>query len=95
MHSLEDGTVVVVDDGIATGGTMRAAVEIVRAHGAGLVVVAVPVAPREVVDGLRAIADAVFVLDTPEPFAAIGQWYHEFAQTSDKEVAQLLDAARM
>jgi putative phosphoribosyl transferase len=74
---------------------MRAAVEIVRAHGASLVVVAVPVAPRDVVDGLRAVADAVFVLETPEPFAAIGQWYYQFAQTTDEEVAELLDAARM
>jgi putative phosphoribosyl transferase len=94
MQPLEDATVVIVDDGIATGGTLRAAVEVVRAHGPSLVVVAAPVAPSEVVDSLRAVADAVFVLATPKPFVAIGPWYEQFAQTSDEEVAELLDAAR-
>jgi predicted phosphoribosyltransferase len=79
-----------VEQRTAIGGTARAAVEIVRAHGARRVVLAVPVAPPEAIAAMRAVADDVFAVRTPSPFIAIGGWYHEFTQTSDDEVAQLL-----
>jgi len=86
-------TVVVVDDGIATGGTARAAVQIARARGARRVVLAVPVAPPDVVRSLATVADEVVCPETPAPFTAVGQWYADFAPVSDDEVVQLLDRA--
>ena len=86
-------TVVVVDDGLATGSTARAAVEVARAHGARRVVLAVPVAPADTVRALGAVADEVVCLETPAGFSAVGQWYEDFTQTSDAEVERLLDAA--
>jgi putative phosphoribosyl transferase len=93
MVPLAGRTVIVVDDGIATGGTARAALEVARAHGAHRVVLAVPVAARESVVELSAVADDVVALETPWPFYAVGQWYVEFSQTSDDEVVRLLDDA--
>jgi putative phosphoribosyl transferase len=84
----------VVDDGIATGGTATAAVRWAKAQGASQVILAVPVAPAEGVRNLSAEADEVVCLETPEPFYAVGQWYQEFPQTSDEEVVQLLEEAR-
>jgi putative phosphoribosyl transferase len=86
-------TVVVVDDGIATGGTARAAVEVARAHGARRVVLAVPVAPADTVAALRQVADEVICLESPAGFTAVGQWYEDFTQTSDNEVVRLLEEA--
>jgi putative phosphoribosyl transferase len=86
-------TVVIVDDGLATGGTARAAVRIAHARGAERVVLAVPVAPPETVAALRADADDVVAVETPEPFFAIGGWYVDFSPTSDTEVVELLTAA--
>ncbi|MGP7999068.1 MAG: phosphoribosyltransferase family protein [Streptosporangiaceae bacterium] len=86
-------TAIVVDDGIATGLTARAACQVARAHGAARVIVAVPVAPRSTVAALAQVADQVVCLESPEPFYAIGQWYQDFAQTSDAEVVRLLRAA--
>jgi putative phosphoribosyl transferase len=86
-------TAIVVDDGIATGSTARAACQVARAHGAGRVILAVPVAPRGTVAALSQVADRVVCLESPEPFYAIGQWYQDFAQTSDAEVVRLLRAA--
>ncbi len=83
-------TVVIVDDGIATGGTVRVAVQVARAMNADRVVVAVPVAPPETVARLRTEADQVFCLLMPAQFIAVGQWYEHFDQTSDQEVATLL-----
>ncbi|HMF83265.1 MAG TPA: phosphoribosyltransferase [Acidimicrobiia bacterium] len=91
---LTDRTVVIVDDGLATGGTARAAVRVARARGAERVVLAVPVAPPETVAALRADADDVVAVETPEPFFAIGGWYADFSPTSDTEVVELLSAAR-
>ncbi|MFM8303241.1 MAG: phosphoribosyltransferase family protein, partial [Actinomycetota bacterium] len=85
-------TVILVDDGIATGGTARAAIEVARAHGASRVVLAVPVAPPETVTAMAAIADDVVCLETPAAFSAVGQWYQDFTQTPDAEVVRLLDA---
>jgi putative phosphoribosyl transferase len=90
---LDGRTVIVVDDGIATGGTARAALEVVRAHGARTVVLAVPVAPPEALADLRALADVVVCLESPAAFNAVGQWYDDFTQTSDGEVVRLLDEA--
>ena len=86
-------TVVVVDDGIATGFTVRAAVAVLRQRTPRRVIVAAPVAPPSTVDALRDVADEVVCLATPEHFAAIGQWYADFRQTSDAEVRELLEAA--
>ena len=89
-RSLRNRTVVLVDDGLATGSTARAAIEVVRAQGAKRVVLAVPVAPKDTVRELRQIADAVVCVASPEPFRAIGQWYRDFRPTTDDEVVRLL-----
>jgi len=89
---LEGRTVVLVDDGIATGFTVRAAVEVARRRGAGRVVVAVPVASPRVVEDLRSLADEVIVLEAQEAFMAVGQFYWDFPQTSDEEVTRLLSS---
>jgi predicted phosphoribosyltransferase len=83
-------TAVVVDDGVATGGTAVAAVRWARSRGPKRVVLAVPVAPAEAAAMLRKEADEVRVLTTPEPFYAVGQWYDSFPQVSDEEVVELL-----
>jgi putative phosphoribosyl transferase len=87
-------TAVIVDDGIATGSTARAACQVARALGAATVVLAVPVAPPSADRTLRGDADEVICLEMPERFQAIGEWYEDFAQTSDEEVVALLRAAR-
>jgi putative phosphoribosyl transferase len=83
-------TVIVVDDGIATGGTARAALEVVRAQGARRVVLAVPVAPPETLRELESVADDVVCLDAPSWFQAVGLHYDDFTQTSDADVVALL-----
>ena len=83
-------TVVVVDDGLATGSTMRAAVRALRAMDAGSIIVAVPVAARETSEEFRVEADDIVCLRTPEPFQAVGLWYEDFTQTTDEEVHELL-----
>ena len=88
--SLSGRTVIVVDDGIATGGTARAALEVVRAQGAGRVVLAVPVAPPETLRELESVADEVVCLDAPRWFQAVGLHYANFNQTTDDEVIELL-----
>lgn len=84
-------TVVIVDDGLATGSTALAAVAVLRERGAGAVWLAVPVAPLESVRLLEAAADRVVVLEVPRRFVAVGSWYREFDQTSDQEVTELLE----
>ena len=93
MLPIDGRTVVIVDDGIATGGTARAAIAVARAHGAARVIVATPVAPPDTVALLALEADDVIALATPAGFSAIGQWYDDFSQVSDDEVVELLDAA--
>ena len=88
-----DRTVIVVDDGLATGFTARAALEVLRRRGARRLVLAVPVAPPEAVRELSAVADEVVCLHAPAAFGAIGQFYDDFSQTSDEEVAELLTRA--
>jgi predicted phosphoribosyltransferase len=83
-------TVILVDDGLATGSTMRAAVEAVRQHDPARVVVAVPVGAGDTCRAFRQIADEVVCVQAPEPFFAVGNWYGEFTQTTDDEVTELL-----
>jgi putative phosphoribosyl transferase len=83
-------TIIVVDDGLATGSTMRAAVAVLREQQPQSIVVAVPVAPSETCKALSAEVDEVVCIVTPEPFYAIGLWYENFAQTTDEEVRELL-----
>jgi putative phosphoribosyl transferase len=87
-------TAIVVDDGLATGATMEAAVRSLRALGAERVVVAVPVASPEARDRVAALAHEVVCLEAPTYFSAVGQWYRDFGQTSDDEVRALLARTR-
>lgn len=87
-------TAILVDDGLATGSSMRAAVQALRARGVGSIVVAVPVGPRETVRDLSHLADEVVCVATPEPFLAVGRFYERFEQTTDQEVVELLHRAR-
>ncbi len=86
-------TVLLIDDGLATGATMRAAVAGLRLRGPAQVVVAVPIAAAQTCDDLASEVDDIVCAVTPEPFHAVGAWYADFSQTSDEEVRQLLDAA--
>ncbi len=88
---LQGRCVILVDDGLATGATMRAAVEAVKRQRPACVVVAVPVAPPETVHELESLVDEVVCPLQPESFMAIGQWYRDFRQVSDAEVLALLD----
>lgn len=87
-------TVIVVDDGIATGGTVRAALKALAKGAVGRIVLAVPLAPRDVLPELRALCDEVVCLSSPEPFYAVGAHYGDFIQTEDDEVVRLLAEAR-
>jgi predicted phosphoribosyltransferase len=82
--------VILIDDGLATGATMQAAVAAIRQQGPAEVVVAVPVAPPDTVALLRERADAVICPVTPDPFFGVGQWYEDFAQATDAGVRDLL-----
>src|ERR1700716_2470304 len=83
-------TVILVDDGLATGATMQAAVKAVRQQRPARLVVAVPIAPPETCEELRTEADEVICAVTPEAFHAVGLWYQDFSQTTDEEVRDLL-----
>lgn len=87
---VDNRTVIVVDDGVATGATMRAGLQALRARGAARVIAAAPVGAADSVDALREDADEVVVLETPAWFQAVGQWYEDFGQTSDEEVRACL-----
>jgi putative phosphoribosyl transferase len=90
---VRDQTVILVDDGLATGTTMRAAIAAVRVQQSAQLVVAVPVAAAESLAALRPLVDALVWLVAPEPFYAIGLWYDDFAPTTDAEVCALLERA--
>jgi putative phosphoribosyl transferase len=89
--SIEGKVVILVDDGVATGATIRAAIASIRKRNPALIVLAIPVGPLDTVEELRREADEVICLMTPEPFYAIGQFYRSFEQTSDEEVIQILN----
>jgi predicted phosphoribosyltransferase len=86
-------TVILIDDGLATGSTMRAAVAALRRLGPARLVVAVPVASADTCEDLGAEVDEVVCACTPEPFHAVGLWYDDFTQTTDEEVHELLERA--
>jgi predicted phosphoribosyltransferase len=86
-------TVLLVDDGLATGATMLAAIKALRQQEAGRIVVAVPIASPETCDQMRGHVDDIICAVTPEPFYAVGLWYENFSQTSDEEVRDLLNRA--
>lgn len=87
-------TVILVDDGLATGSTMLAAVKALRRQQPLYIAVAVPTAAADTCEALRADADTVICATTPEPFRAVGLWYEDFSQTTDEEVRELLARAR-
>ncbi|MGD8853214.1 MAG: phosphoribosyltransferase [Gammaproteobacteria bacterium] len=93
LPELRAQCVILVDDGIATGATMRAAIAALRQQAPARIVVAVPVAPPDTVARLRREADEVVCLETPAPFVAIGRWYQDFPQLSDADVRDLLSRA--
>jgi predicted phosphoribosyltransferase len=86
--------VILIDDGLATGSTIRAAVAALRPRGPRRIVVAVPVAAAETCAEFRHEVDEVVCAETPEPFFAVGEFYRDFSQTTDEEVRDLLDRAR-
>ncbi|MFB3915978.1 MAG: phosphoribosyltransferase [Terriglobales bacterium] len=86
-------TVILIDDGLATGSTMRAATAALRRLGPAQIVIAVPVAAPSTCEELRTEADQMVCAATPEPFYAVGQWYCEFSQTTDEEVREFLNRA--
>jgi len=90
LVSLTNKTVILVDDGLATGSTMRAAVAAIRRQQPKEIIVAVPVGAPSTCDEMREVAEDVVCLRTPEPFVAVGLWYRDFGETSDAEVRELL-----
>jgi putative phosphoribosyl transferase len=90
LIDLRDRIVILVDDGLATGSTMKAAVEAVRKHRPARVIVAVPVGSPSACAEFESITDETVCARTPEPFSAVGQWYADFSQTTDDEVRSLL-----
>lgn len=90
---LRDRIVILVDDGLATGATMRAAVKALRQRGAARIIVAVPVGPQDTCRELAQKADETICLSTPEFFQAVGQYYEDFSQTTDEVVRELLASA--
>jgi putative phosphoribosyl transferase len=83
-------TVILVDDGIATGSTIRAAIAILKQQQPDKIIIAIPVAPPDICEQLRSEVDDVICLQTPEPLSAIGLWYDNFTQTTDDQVRELL-----
>lgn len=86
-------TVILIDDGLATGSTMRAAVEALREEGARKIVVAVPVAPPDTCEAMKDEVEEIVCAVTPEPFRAVGIWYADFSETADDEVRDLIARA--
>jgi putative phosphoribosyl transferase len=93
MPNVHDRTVILIDDGLATGATMRAAVTGLRAQNPARIVVAVPTAAREVCEAFQFEVDEMICAMTPEPFQGVGKWYEEFPQMNDEEVRNLLEKA--
>jgi len=91
LTELRGRTVILVDDGLATGSTMKAAVEAARQHVPARIVVAVPVGAPSTCEEVADITEETVCARTPQPFSAVGQWYRDFSQTTDEEVRELLD----
>jgi predicted phosphoribosyltransferase len=91
--SLRGRTVLLIDDGLATGSTMKAAVQAVRAHAPARIVVAVPVGAPDTCREFADVADEIVCARSPERFSAVGEWYRDFSQTTDAEVRELLHDA--
>jgi predicted phosphoribosyltransferase len=91
---LRNQTILLIDDGLATGASMHAALTALQQHHPAQIIAAVPVAPADTCEGLESHADVVVCMETPEPFGGVGRWYRHFSQTSDDEVTRLLAAAR-
>ena len=92
--AIEGHTIILIDDGLATGSTMRAAAAAVRQQSPARVVVAAPVAADVTCKELDGNVDEIICLSTPEPFIAVGMWYEDFSQTTDEEVRALLQASQ-
>ncbi len=92
--NITNKTVILVDDGLATGATMRAAVDGVKTHHPSAVIIGVPVSARDTFQKFRNVVDDIVAVAVPEEFSSVGQWYRNFTQTTDEEVAELLERAR-
>lgn len=92
---LTDRIAIIVDDGLATGNTARAAIQVARASGARAVILAVPVAPESTIAALQSEADQVIALAVPSSFRAVGEWYKDFSPTTDAEVTAALTPSRV
>ncbi len=88
--SFSNKIAILVDDGLATGASMRAAIQALRTHHPKKIVVAVPTAPPETCEELSDLVDDMICLETPQPFGGVGAWYNEFPQTTDDEVREIL-----
>ena len=91
---LHERTVIIVDDGLATGATMRAAIEALRQQQPARIVVAVPISSPETCRDLAVEVDEIICVETPQPFCSVGLWYEDFPQTTDEEVCALLKQAQ-
>jgi putative phosphoribosyl transferase len=92
LPNIRDRIVILIDDGLATGSTMRAVIVALKHQQPQRIIIAVPVAPLDTCDRLRSEVDAMVCLMTPKHFAGIGQWYEDFTQTTDEQVCELLKA---
>ena len=94
LEKVEGKTIILVDDGVATGATMKAAIETLKGEMIRKLIVALPVAPPETADELKRMADEFVCLETPQYFMAVGNHYQDFEQVSDEEVVRLLEKSR-
>ena len=94
IPQLHERTVIIVDDGLATGATMRAAIEALRQQQPARIVVAVPISSPETCRDLAVEVDEIICVETPQPFCSVGLWYEDFPQTTDEEVCALLKQAQ-